>query len=128
MWMTPRIELLPFSGKVFPLREAWEEDPVDQSVTAVFAVLNVLYLILAAWGARNLWRHAPAKPLVAMLVSFILLRTVFLATLETPESRYTLVCFPAILALAAIVFASKKVCEESLKEGVQQVEPPVAGR
>ena len=107
MWMTPRIELLPFSGKVFPLSEAWEEDPVDLSVTLGFAALNALYLILAAWGACKLWAHRAARPVVALLLAFIVLRTVFLATLETPEPRYTLVCFPAILALAAYVLAGK---------------------
>jgi hypothetical protein len=40
-----------------------------------------------------------------LLVFFILLRTAFLTTLETPEPRYVLVCYPALLALAAQVFA-----------------------
>jgi len=32
------------------------------------------------------------------------LRTAFLTTVETPEPRYVLVCFPALIALAAQVF------------------------
>jgi hypothetical protein len=112
MWMTPRIELLPFSGKVFPLAEGWEEDPVDQSVTVLFSVLNFMYLALASVGAWKLCRHKAARAAVALLAGFIVLRTAFLATLETPEPRYTLVCFPAILALAAYIFVDKKMNHE----------------
>jgi hypothetical protein len=104
MWLTPRIELLPFSGKVFPLAEAWEQDPVDQSITIGFALLNVLYLLLAALGAWRLWSQPGSRAAVMLLVGFILLRTVFLTTLEAPEPRYVLVCFPVLLALAAQVF------------------------
>jgi hypothetical protein len=42
---------------------------------------------------------------VALLLGFILLRTAFLTTIETPEPRYVLVCFPAVFALAGQVFA-----------------------
>ena len=42
---------------------------------------------------------------IALLATFILLRTAFLTTLETPEPRYALVCYPALLALAAQVFS-----------------------
>ncbi|MEQ1473400.1 MAG: hypothetical protein ABLQ96_06250 [Candidatus Acidiferrum sp.] len=107
VWLTPRIELLPFSGKVFPLSEAWEEDPVDQSFTAGFVALNVIYLLLAAWGAWRLWPQSGARTAVALLVGFVLLRTAFLTTIEAPEPRYTLVCFPVLLALAAQIFAGK---------------------
>jgi hypothetical protein len=41
------------------------------------------------------------------LVLFILFRTAFLTTLETPEPRYVLVCFPALIALGAQVFARR---------------------
>lgn len=106
MWFTPRIEFLPLSGKVFPLAQAWEDDPIDQSVTTAFFLLNVAYLALAIWGAARLWRRSSAvRPAVALLVVFILLRTTFLTTLETPEPRYVLVCFPALIALAAQVFS-----------------------
>jgi len=33
------------------------------------------------------------------------LRTLFLSTLETPEPRYVLVCFPLLIALGAQLFA-----------------------
>jgi len=106
LWFTPRIELLPFSGTVFPLAQSWEDDPIDQCVTAGLFLLNVGYIAVALWGAASLWRRAPAaQGAIALLAAFILLRTAFLTTLETPEPRYVLVCYPALLALAAQVFA-----------------------
>jgi hypothetical protein len=106
MWFTPRIEVLPFSAQVFPVREAWREDPIDFSVSVGFFLLNVLYVVLAGWGSARLWRENPAlAPAVGLFLGYILLRTAFLTTLETPEPRYVLECFPAVLALAGQVFA-----------------------
>src|SRR5216683_9744 len=118
LWFTPRIELLPFSGTVFPLAQAWEDDPVDQSVTAGLFLLNIVYIALALCGAVRLWRRArPARAAIALLLVFILLRTAFLTTLETPEPRYVLVCFPALLALAAQVFAPSSELESQPSRG-----------
>jgi hypothetical protein len=106
IWFTPRIELLPFSGKVFPVREAWREDPIDLSVTLSYFFLCVLYVALAIWGAWRLYRENSSLGLaVGLLVGYLLLRTAFLTTLETPEPRYVLVCLPAVFALAGQVFA-----------------------
>jgi hypothetical protein len=105
MWFTPRIELLPVSGTVFPLVESWRDDRVDQSVTVFLFLTSVGYVAFAVWGAVRLWRRSSAvRPVVALLIVFVLLRTAFLTTLETPEPRYVLVCFPALIALAAQVF------------------------
>ena len=109
MWFTPRIELLPFSGTVFPLAQSWEDDPVDQSVTAGLFLLNIGYIGLGVWGAVGLWRRAPAaRGAIALVATFLLLRTAFLTTLETPEPRYVLVCYPALVALAAQVFSGSE--------------------
>ena len=108
IWFTPRIELLPFSGHVFPLAQMREDDPVDQEITSLFFVLNLLYAGLGVWGAAQLWHsNAAARPAVVFLALFILLRTAFLTTLETPEPRYVLVCFPILIALGAQVFARR---------------------
>ena len=108
MWFTPRIELIPVSGTVFPLVQSWRDDKIDQSATVVLFLLNIVYVALAIWGAVRLWRQsASVRPAVAVLIAFLVLRTAFLTTLETPEPRYVLVCFPAIIALAAQVFARR---------------------
>jgi hypothetical protein len=112
IWFTPRIELLPFSGQVFPLKQAWQDDPIDQSVTIGFFLLNVLYVALAVWGAWRLCKENSALWLaLALLVGYMLLRTAFLTTLETPEPRYVLVCFPAVLALGGQLFAKRSKAE-----------------
>ena len=108
LWFTPRIELIPVSGTVFPLRQSWQDDRIDQSVTVGLFLLNIAYVALAIWGAVRLWRRSIAvRPALGVLIVFIVLRTAFLTTLETPEPRYVLVCFPALIALAAQVFARR---------------------
>jgi 4-amino-4-deoxy-L-arabinose transferase-like glycosyltransferase len=102
IWFTPRIELLPISGHVFPLAYMREEDPVDQQLTILFFLVNVLYVALALWGAWKLWRCHGAKAALAVLLLYIIVRTAFLTTLETPEPRYVLECFPAIIALGTL--------------------------
>jgi hypothetical protein len=112
IWFTPRIELLPVSGNIFPLIQTHQDDPLDQSTTLTLFFLNIFYIGLALWGALRLWRwNSAARPAIVVLAVFILLRTAFLTTLETPEPRYVLVCFPTIIALAAQAFAgnSKQV-------------------
>lgn len=105
IWFTPRIELLPVSGTVFPLEPSWEDDPIDQSVTISLFLLNIFLVGLGIWGAWRLWRwNRTVRPALITLGAFVMLRTVFLTTLETPEPRYTLVCFPVILALGATLF------------------------
>ena len=115
MWFTPRIELLPVSGNVFPLAKMWDEDPVDQGVTACFFFLNIFYLALAAWGVWKLWKWPGVRAALAVLLFYILARTVFLTTVETPEPRYGLECFPALLAFGAQVFALHNSKETRLK-------------
>jgi hypothetical protein len=104
IWFTPRIELLPVSGNVFPLRYMREEDPVDQRITIKLFLLNILYVALGLWGAWRLRKFPAARAVVACFLLYIFLRTAFLTTVETPEPRYVLVCFPALIALAAQLF------------------------
>jgi hypothetical protein len=105
LWFTPRIEQLPVSGSVFPLAEMWDTDRQDMMVTIGLFFLNIFYVLLALWGAVRLWITSPdARAAVVLLVFFVVLRTVFLTTIETPEPRYVLVCFPAVIALAAHAF------------------------
>jgi hypothetical protein len=109
LWFTPRIEQLPVSGTVFPLAQAWDTDRLDMVVTVGLFALNIFYLALAVFGAFRLWRSSPgARAAIALLLCFVAVRTAFLTTVETPEPRYVLVCFPAVIALAAQVFARSK--------------------
>jgi len=108
LWFTPRTELLNISGKLWPLREKWQEDPRDFSYTLALGAINIFYCGLALGGLAFLWRPG-ADPRVtqvaAILLAFVLVRTAFFTTVETPEPRYVLVCYPAVIAFAACALA-----------------------
>ena len=50
LWFTPRVELLPSSGHLWPLREEWQDDRPDFLVTLALSVVNVIYIALALAG------------------------------------------------------------------------------
>ena len=105
IWFSPRIELLPISGHVFPLAYMREEDPVDQAFTSLLFLLNIVYVGLGIGGGVWLWRRNPSsRPALVFFAVFLILRTIFLTTLETPEPRYVLVSFPLLIALGAQLF------------------------
>ena len=98
MWLRPRTELL-----WIELR--WWEFQHHEGETIfawAYAGLNLLYLIAALFGVRR------RPPLAGAMVTFILLRCALLVTIEAPEPRYTLECFPMIIALAAIALAPRR--------------------
>lgn len=104
LWFSPRVELLPYGGHFLPIRDEWRDDRRDFVLTLSFVLVNAIYLALAVWGAAM----ARSQPACAFLVLFVLVRTLFFAYfVETPEPRYVLECFPAVIALAAQVFSSR---------------------
>jgi hypothetical protein len=104
IWFTPRIELLPHSGKLWPPGEKWQANRTDFGVTLGYGFLNCIYLGLAIVGA---WR-CRSHPAVALLIAFVVVRTAFLTQLQTVEPRYVIVCFPVVLALGAMAIAVSK--------------------
>lgn len=104
LWFSPRIELLPYSGHLLPLGDEWRDDRRDFLVTLTLVFANLLYLALALIGAWLVRR----RPGCAFLVIFVLVRTGFVVYfVDTPEPRYVLECFPAVIALAAQTFARR---------------------
>jgi 4-amino-4-deoxy-L-arabinose transferase-like glycosyltransferase len=100
MWLRPRTEILP------PDVRWWEfNDNLKWSALAVgLGVLNLAYMGAAV---RTLFRTRPQIDCAGLLVSFVLLRSAFLGTLENPEPRYTLECYPVVIVLAAAWMAGK---------------------
>jgi len=109
IWFTPRLELLPYSGKLWPPVEAWSEDPVDFSFTAILGLLDFLFVALALigfWiGCKRAAKDDGSGWAFAFLGLYLIVRTAFLTTVEAPEPRYVLVAFPIVFALAALAFS-----------------------
>jgi hypothetical protein len=99
-WFAPRVDVLRYSGKLWPIGEQWHANPAQFGVATIFALLNLMYIGLAAVGA---WRYR-SNPGCAVFVSYLLIRTALLTQLPTVEPRYVVVCFPAVAALGALAF------------------------
>jgi 4-amino-4-deoxy-L-arabinose transferase-like glycosyltransferase len=98
MWLRPRTEILP------PDVRWWEfNDDLKWSVMAVgFGLVGLAYVAAALWA---LLRGPSAIHWVGLFVSFLLVRSTFLGTMENPEPRYTLECYPVVIMLASSLLA-----------------------
>jgi 4-amino-4-deoxy-L-arabinose transferase-like glycosyltransferase len=96
MWLRPRTELFPSDPRW------WEfnDNPLWLAVSLVFGLLNLIYVGLAVDG----FVRARHSPFIGLLLFFIVLRSLFLGSMENPEPRYTLECFPVLIVLASAVF------------------------
>jgi 4-amino-4-deoxy-L-arabinose transferase-like glycosyltransferase len=99
MWLRPRTELLPSDPRWWEFND---ERPW-LAVSILFGLINLAYVGAAAAGLLR-WRTLPG---VGLFVLFLLLRSLFLGTLENPEPRYTLECYPVVIVAAAAVFARR---------------------
>jgi 4-amino-4-deoxy-L-arabinose transferase-like glycosyltransferase len=101
VWFRPRTEMLP------PDVRWWEfNDDLGRSAVAVgFGVLNLAYVAAALFA---LSRKRSEIRWAGLLAAFLLLRSAFLGTMENPEPRYTLECYPAIIVLATAAFTCKR--------------------
>jgi 4-amino-4-deoxy-L-arabinose transferase-like glycosyltransferase len=97
MWLRPRTELTPADPRW------WEfnDEPWWSVTTVAFGIINLVYVAFALFGLVQ-WRSIA---FCGLLITFLLLRSLFLGSLENPEPRYTLECYPAIIVLAAGVWA-----------------------
>lgn len=97
MWLRPRTELLPADSRW------WEfnDDARGIILSVSFGSIGLLYIMLAI---ESIWRVRPIRWL-GLLVLFLIIRSLFLGTLENPEPRYTLECYAAVIALAGTALA-----------------------
>lgn len=104
MWLRPRTEILPSNTRWWE----FDEKPRWLVLGIAFGVAGLLYVGAALMG---LWRGQFALHL-GLLLSFVILRSAFLVTLENPEPRYTLECYPVVIVLAS-AFAQRWLREPS---------------
>ena len=92
MWLRPRVENLPIDLDWW----VYEHHNDETSFSWAYAALNMFYLLLALAGLclrPRFW-----LPMLA----YFLLRSAMLMTVEAPEARYTLECFPMLFALGGV--------------------------
>ena len=92
MWLRPRVENLPIDLDWWVY--AHHDD--ETRFSWAYAGLNALYLLLGIAGLclrPRFWRP---------MLAYMLLRSALLTTVEAPEARYTIECFPMLFALGGI--------------------------
>jgi hypothetical protein len=92
MWLRPRVENLPIDLDWW----VYAHHHVETRFSWAYAALNAFYLLLAVAGLclrPRFWQY---------LLAYMLLRSALLMTIEAPEARYTLECFPMIFALGGV--------------------------
>lgn len=92
MWFRPRVENLPIDLDWW----VYKHHNAETRFSWFYAGLNALYVGLGVIGLcfrPRFWRP---------MLAYMLLRSALLATIEAPEARYTLECFPMLFALGGI--------------------------
>jgi len=97
MWLRPRTELLPNDTRWWEFSQHYR----DSIISVALGALNAFFVAAAIFTT---FRRRHSVVYLGLFVTFIVLRCALLLTLENPEPRYTLECYPAILVLAAGAF------------------------
>jgi hypothetical protein len=95
MWLRPRVENLNIDLDWW----VYAHHRAETRFSWACAALNALYLVLAAvglWLRPQFWKS---------MLAYMLLRSALLLTVEAPEARYTLECFPMLFALGGIALS-----------------------
>jgi len=98
MWLRPRTETLDIEMRW------WDHyhHPEESNFCYFYAALNLAYLVLAVVGLLR------GPKLAGTMLAFVLLRCALLLTLDAPEPRYTLECFPVAIALAGVALGGRR--------------------
>ncbi|PYX42108.1 MAG: hypothetical protein DMG83_21955 [Acidobacteria bacterium] len=103
MWLRPRTEMLPPSSR-------WYEFDDDRKWIGLAVGLGFLNLLYVAAAIAGLIRGRPIA-WAGLGISYIVLRSLFLGTMQNPESRYTLECFPVVIWFASALWRrSRDAC------------------
>ena len=99
MWLRPRTEMLPSDSRW------WEfnDEPKWSALAVAFGVVGLFYVSSALIG----FMRARRMELFGFLLFFMIVRSLFLGTLENPEPRYTLEMYPIVIVFAAAALQRK---------------------
>jgi hypothetical protein len=92
MWLRPRVEMLNIELRWWQ----YGQHRAETRIAYAYGALNLAYLSAAIIGAFYWPRYRAA------MVAYVVLRSLLLLTIEAPEPRYTLECFPIVIAFAAV--------------------------
>jgi hypothetical protein len=92
MWLRPRVENLPIDLDWWVYRHHYAETRFSW----FYAGLNAFYLLL---GIAGLFVRPRMWP---WMLAYMSLRSALLLTVEAPEARYTLECFPMLFVLGGV--------------------------
>jgi hypothetical protein len=95
MWLRPRVENLNIDLDWW----VYAHHHAETDFSWAYAGLNALYLLLAIVGICMRPRFWGA------LLAYLMLRSALLWTVEAPETRYTIECFPMLFALGGVAVA-----------------------
>jgi Dolichyl-phosphate-mannose-protein mannosyltransferase len=95
MWLRPRVEMLNIELRWWQYRLHHAETRIAQA----YGAFNLFFLVAAVVGAFYWPRYG------AVMVAYAVVRSILLLTLEAPEPRYTLECFPIVIAFASLALS-----------------------
>jgi hypothetical protein len=90
----------------FELEVAWwnlSDHPWQTIAAVLLGLLNLGYVVPAAWAFLR-----GRVPWAWMLGGYLVLRLMLLGSMENPEPRYTLECFPILIVAAAAAWSGIK--------------------
>jgi hypothetical protein len=97
MWLRPRVEMLNIELRWWQ----YDQHHAETQIAYAYGGLNLAYLVAAMVGAFK-WRR-----FAAVMVAYMVVRCLLLLTIEAPEPRYTLECFPMVIAFAAAALTQR---------------------
>jgi hypothetical protein len=92
MWLRPRVENLPIDLDWW----VYSHHYAETRFSWFYAGLNAVYLLLGIAGLCLRPRMWP------WMLAYVMLRSMLLMTVEAPEARYTLECFPMLFVLGGV--------------------------
>lgn len=92
MWLRPRVENLPIDLDWW----VYSHHYAETRFSWFYAGLNAVYVLLGIAGLCLRPRYWP------WMLAYFVLRSALLATIESPEARYTIECFPMLFALGGV--------------------------